>query len=695
MIGVRRLYATMDRSMILAESEYHSNRITLSTSDITTVKIYFDQEDGIYYVGEDAILKADLENPSAVHSFVWYKVRDRQKNAIDMTTTTKHTGTVHIKDIVNKKLILKIRGCDSSDAGTYILKVVCKDVDIDSNEIHLKIKQGSPEVTLHKVPSVFINEYVKLKATIRGFPKNYRVTWMKSGQHINTTDPKYTGSMVNGDISVLCIRNLENDDNGVYTVRVQNTYGIGQSTEELEVIGVSEMFFMSGPVVVSPKDIITFQLYMSREDHLKTKWLRIKDQSIKELNPDNKKYLYIEKGFQITDAEKEDSATYQFSLNNKKSNKISVYVDDSGKFSNQGNCLRFFALQAVSADAMKKVCNSKFDKFEEIIKKLIDDCKLNKRIPKKKALLLRLKGKEIKSIEDVDISLLVAILKETKIFENPKNGWGNPPEESYIDVPDDMNRIYYYRNHICHSDASNMKTNTFNESVLDLLGAIRRLSGNDASLIKRSCDILNEVFTDAEGIQMMEKLEIFKQEQKTWENLLHHEEFHAVIQNILRSIPYTEVKFHDVYDEGINISENGTRATQVYLYRRYVCFMNRPLRPGDEVHLRGEHIEENLKLHREHAYIKIGLTNWAPFRNSMEGGIAFQVVNCVQELCPGRFFDWFHLHIKVQASNECALKTNLNGTERCIYTFQDVSALRPFWLAINPYGIKSIDISST
>lgn len=31
------------------------------------------------------------------------------------------------------------------------------------------------------------------------------------------------------------------------------------------------------------------------------------------------------------------------------------------------------------------------------------------------------------------------------------------------------------------------------------------------------------MFTDAEGMQMMEKLEIFKQEQETWENLLHHE----------------------------------------------------------------------------------------------------------------------------------------------------------------------------
>lgn len=92
-------------------------------------------------------------------------------------------------------------------------------------------------MTIHKVPSVLLNECVKFKATIRGFPKNYKVTWKKSGRNINTTDPKYKGSMVNGDISVLCIRNVEYDDNGVYTVTVQNDWGIGQSGEKLEVIG--------------------------------------------------------------------------------------------------------------------------------------------------------------------------------------------------------------------------------------------------------------------------------------------------------------------------------------------------------------------------------------------------------------------------------------------------------------------------
>lgn len=97
---------------------------------------------------------------------------------------------------------------------------------------------------------------------------------------------------------------------------------------------VSQMFFMSGPVVVSPSETITFQSYQSNQDLPNTKWWMIKDQSIKEINPDNKKYLYQKKDhiqrFQISIAEKEDSATYQFSLDNMKSNKISVHVD--GKY---------------------------------------------------------------------------------------------------------------------------------------------------------------------------------------------------------------------------------------------------------------------------------------------------------------------------------------------------------------------------
>lgn len=170
-------------------------------------------------------------------------------------------------------------------------------------------------------------------------------------------------------------------------------------------------------------------------------------------------------------------------------------------------------------------------------------------------------------------------------------------------------------------------------------------------------------------------------------------EFHAYVQQIHRSIQYTDVIFHDVYDKGITISENGTRATQDILYRGYVCFMNRPLKPGEEVLLRGDHIEDNLMYHKEHAHIKIGLTNSAPIYNSINSGITFRDVNCVQELCPGKYFEWFHLRIKLHDSVGCALETCLNGTERNTYTYPAVAAIGPIWLAINPYGIKSIEIS--
>lgn len=57
-----------------------------------------------------------------------------------------------------------------------------------------------------------------------------------------------------------------------------------------------------------------------------------------------------------------------------------------------------------------------------------------------------------------------------KNLYNSQKWLGKTPKGKCIDLADDIERIHYYRNLICHSDASNMKTSTFNESVLDLLG---------------------------------------------------------------------------------------------------------------------------------------------------------------------------------------------------------------------------------
>lgn len=92
-------------------------------------------------------------------------------------------------------------------------------------------------MSLHKVPWALPNEDVELKATIRGFPKQYRVFWMKNKRYLDTTDSKYQRRMDKGDISILCIKNVERDDDGEYTIEVYNELGEGESSETLTVIG--------------------------------------------------------------------------------------------------------------------------------------------------------------------------------------------------------------------------------------------------------------------------------------------------------------------------------------------------------------------------------------------------------------------------------------------------------------------------
>lgn len=101
----------------------------------------------------------------------------------------------------------------------------------------MSFSTGPPKVTLHKVPWALPNEDVELKATIRGFPKQYRVFWMKNKRDLDTTDSKYQRRMDKGDISILCIKNVERDDDGEYTIEVYNELGEGESSETLTVIG--------------------------------------------------------------------------------------------------------------------------------------------------------------------------------------------------------------------------------------------------------------------------------------------------------------------------------------------------------------------------------------------------------------------------------------------------------------------------
>lgn len=103
---------------------------------------------------------------------------------------------------------------------------------------------GRPIVTLNPVPLALQNELVQIKATIRGFPKCQRVIWMKDNEYIDTTAPKHEGSIDSYEFPVLCIKEVNEGDDGVYTVIARNELGEGENKEDLEVIGSKEVNFI-------------------------------------------------------------------------------------------------------------------------------------------------------------------------------------------------------------------------------------------------------------------------------------------------------------------------------------------------------------------------------------------------------------------------------------------------------------------
>lgn len=84
-----------------------------------------------------------------------------------------------------------------------------------------------------------------------------------------------------------------------------------------------------------------------------------------------------------------------------------------------------------------------------------------------------LQTNQTNSLKDVDITQLYTMLRH--LVKRPTNyPWGRDdvPKENDTEKPDDIERIRHYRNRVCHSDASEMDTSMFNDSVLDLLGVI-------------------------------------------------------------------------------------------------------------------------------------------------------------------------------------------------------------------------------
>lgn len=92
------------------------------------------------------------------------------------------------------------------------------------------------------------------------------------------------------------------------------------------------MLLISGPAVVSPLETIKFQTVLPDKGFSQAKWWKVTEQSTTEIQFGTEKYLTCPKNktLKIVNADKGDSAAYQFSLDNMKSNKIHTFVD--GKY---------------------------------------------------------------------------------------------------------------------------------------------------------------------------------------------------------------------------------------------------------------------------------------------------------------------------------------------------------------------------
>lgn len=91
-------------------------------------------------------------------------------------------------------------------------------------------------VSLKQVPLAYPNECVKLKAKIVGFSKYPLVNWKKDDQDIDFTGSKYEGSKRDGDSAVLCINDVKENDDAIYTIEVSNGLEKVKRSQKLVVI---------------------------------------------------------------------------------------------------------------------------------------------------------------------------------------------------------------------------------------------------------------------------------------------------------------------------------------------------------------------------------------------------------------------------------------------------------------------------
>lgn len=154
-------------------------------------------------------------------------------------------------------------------------------------------------------------------------------------------------------------------------------------------------------------------------------------------------------------------------------------------------------------------------------------------------------------------------------------------------------------------------------------------------------------------------------------------------QNTNKDIEFENMEnitFHFKHDSGIIIGDNSTLATNRWGIEKRICFMNRPMKPEEEVHIRGG-------LENEHwSCIHIGLTNVDPASIPNEDDKKKAIRSKLQpyNICNyeghGLCFEPFHLCISL--CKNATLLIHTIGTKHEYLSFPKVSPNDPVWLVI-------------
>lgn len=320
----------------------------------------------------------------------------------------------------------------------------------------------------------------------------------------------YIGIAVTVLFVISLVHLLWKSEERIRTTRTEKQKDLNLTVNELNT-KATDFIFISGPVVVLSSETIRFQaIYPPDINCVNGQWCITKNNITTKLDLTAPGYSIntdssqpITQNFEIRSAAGNGGA-YHLSVGTTKSNIINVFVDDSGKFvtEKEENCFRFFELQDVGRVAMRTKLDSmpgtfknKWDRFEIFCKR------------RKGKFLDFLPESTPNSSKDLDTSTMYAMLRNTSNISRPTRGWGQLPGKNDIKTADDIERLRYYRNKICHENSSKMTTADFNNCVLDFISAIQRLTANDEQVIKQICESLNKLCCRGKEMdKMMEDL---------------------------------------------------------------------------------------------------------------------------------------------------------------------------------------------